>query len=518
MKIEHTTYNKNHTAQPTRRHPENSSGDKERPVTMWPRTEASPPEQETYLMLERRLEKEAQRERSTPESRGREAQRPRSKPVAATVGTQTRRSHPLRRKPNFSESLRECLGSPKPAAKKHVEEKQQTTKIYTLRDAIRAGIMEQAVPPLTVPTTNGRSAPPQPQAPLVKQDQLTKLHTLRDAIRAGKLEQAIPPDGFAKTNGGPAPPRSQARVARPEPPSTSRQRKITSAPTKLGEFIDRGADILEETRKEISSKFKPPFEHLNYPSFTHSGRKSRRNSDASDMSFHCIGEQETESTEAFEALKTREQQNAQTQRTSYEGTNPWVHPPPAACRLCRKPGVRGIRGLCNKCESDFMGPETRRYEFIDSDDEEIKPTPPLKDLKIMNVKRAKDLGARRKSVSHSTPYNRGHKQQQSSEKAEFRITNTDSYPVINYPIRQHSRNAMIDRGDGDEPFRGWQTSAMRSEYERTESLYKAGQIAFETDGVEKSFGNDSTPPIDRDSNFYNFYDDLLEDNRSKAPF
>lgn len=155
MKIKHTTYDRSSSARRTRRHSEKNSADEERAVTTWPRTEAPPaepqPEMTTYLMLEQRLEKEARKEQLTPESRDREAHRPKKQPAAIQA---SRPQPPLRRKPSFSESLRECLGSPKSTAQKHPEEKDQMTKIYTLRDAIRAGKLEQAVPPSIKPAIN----------------------------------------------------------------------------------------------------------------------------------------------------------------------------------------------------------------------------------------------------------------------------------------------------------------------------------------------------------------------------
>jgi hypothetical protein len=160
-------------------------------------------------------------------------------------------------------------------------------------------------------------------------------------------------------------------------------------------------------------------------------KKPIRNSDASDLSFYCIGE--TEATKPadlpakeIQVLKKRQAQNSA--RVSGEGTDPWTQAPPAACRLCRKPGVRGIRGLCNDCETDFIRPKTRRFEFSSSDEDEIKPTPPLKDLEFLrqnNAKKVKEVGAQRKSVPHPNQ-TRTESGKQRSVKAELKMTGTQT--------------------------------------------------------------------------------------------
>jgi hypothetical protein len=318
----------------------------------------------TFLMLEQRLEKEARKAKVTQRPRSSEAKGLASKITRQPIPQPYQKPPPLRRKPNFSENLRECLGSPKTSAKKTEEKEEKTTKVYTLRDAIRAGRLERVIPPPQTPETEERLVPPKLLIP--------------------SIESA--------------------------PPRTSHSKKTASASGKVTELIDRGADILNETRKELAGKFLPPFDHVNYPSFSRASKNSRRSSDSSDLSFCCIGENEptknikapTEEvqipTMEAQALKKRQQQYSE--RLSGQGTNPWSEPRPVVCRLCRKPGVRGIRGLCNDCETDFMRPKTRKYEFhLSSDeDDEIKPTPPLKDVKLLTAKEAKQVGAKRKSL------------------------------------------------------------------------------------------------------------------------
>ena len=452
---------------------------------MWPTVEVEPfnphPDMTTYLTLERHLAMENQKVRSPPIHRNVRGHRPRRKPVAARVDIQpSRPNHALRRTSKFLEGLKECVRSSKSAEQKRSNE----------------------------------------------EDSLMKLYTVRDAIRAGKLEVVVPPSGSTNNGRAGPPPRSQAPTAKPRSLKAARSNTATQ-PSKVGKLIDRGADILGETRKELVGKFKPPFEHISYHSFTRSHRDSRYHSNASDKSFCCIGEKEIKPSQVVQALKGRQQQNSW--RPSYEGgqgTNPWVDPPPRACRLCKKPGIRDIRGLCNDCENDFVRPKTQRYTFVDPDVEgDIKPTPPLKDLETLLGRSTLDPGAECKSVPHSGSNEVDQKHTQGSGRAELKMTNANNYPrTINPAIRRESQQAVTEGKDDDELLTTWQALALNDEYERTKSVCKRWSACHETDDHETwTLGSDDESARlvnweqQRDSKFYRFYDDLLSHHVSKAP-
>lgn len=484
MKIEHTTYDQTHGGPSTGR-PSAPSASPPEPL----------PEMTTFLMLERRLEKGVrEKERATARIHLSDARSPKSKPTVRKHSSRPNQTPPpLRRKSNFSETLRECLGSHKSTNEK-----------------------------------NDRNP---------DMNEMTKIHVLRDRIREGKLEKTVPPAHVPETDVRLAPPRSRNPALEPSSPGDSRSKKPSPTPSKFTEFIDKGADILDETRKDLAGTFLPPFENLNYPSFSHSRKKPRRNSDASDMSFCCIGEIESAKdveapTKETQALKKRQQQSAT--RLSGEGTNPWSQPPAAACRLCRRPGVRGIRGLCNECETDFVRPKAGQYEFLFPSNEEdgIKPTPPLKDLEILiskTSKRTKEVGAKRKSISHPNIDKKERHKPEGSVKAELRMTGTDNYPqIIKLAQQQKSHEAIIDGESDDEKYKSWQTPEMRAEYERTKSLFKRWSNWNEADDFE-SFGKEhsSAPFIAREgarpetggrrcSEFYDFYDELLREHGAKT--
>ena len=520
MKIEHTTYDQTHGGRSTRRpsapsasqnmtgsstsrprHSEKKflSADDERPVTIWPRTDTSRPkplpEITIFLILEQRPQKEVrEKERATARVHFSDARSPKIKSTTRKHSSQPNQAPPpLRRKPNFSETVRECLGSLKSTNEKND----------------------------TIP----------------EMDEMTKVHILRDRIREGKLEKTVPPAHVSGTEVRLAPPRSRNPALKPPSPEASGNKKPSPTRTKFTEFIDKGADVLDETRKDLAGTFLPPFENLNYPSFSRSGKKLRRNSDVSDTSFCCIGETESAKdveapTKEIQALKKQQQHNAT--RLSGEGTNPWSQPPAATCRLCRKPGVRSIRGLCNECETDFIRPKTNQYEFLLPSNEEdgIKPTPPLKDLEILIVKTSKmtkEVGAKSKSISHPNLDKKESHKRNGSVGTELKMTDTGNYPQIIIPTqRQKSHEAIIDGESGDEKYKSWQTPEMRAEYERSKSLFKRWSDCYEADDFEGFGKKDSSAPHvgqegarletgeSRCSEFYGFYDELLREHGAKT--
>jgi hypothetical protein len=245
---------------------------------------------------------------------------------------------------------------------------------------------------------------------------IEKLQTLRTAIQDGKMEKVVPPPNgvlFPPTNPFRNPPLAESSHPTKEdstikPRGNSRNRNSKSKFTSkkvLAAYISNTGDVLDATRREIKVKLLPPFEHINYPSFS----LSRRASNSSDDSFYCIGEGEAEqeaNTKAVKELKACYQDSDHYQepkRLSDEGIKPWIFPDDddkkkkrEKCRLCRNLASAGDdgTGLCSECEREFERPKTRVFglEFNKYGDgeEEIKPTPPLKDKKIIVRKDLKD--------------------------------------------------------------------------------------------------------------------------------
>lgn len=473
------------------------SVDDERAVTMWPRADITHsdnlPDMTAYLVQEQHLEKTIRKKEKSPSTShksGRTLPKTYSHSnttVGKTVSQPSEATHSLRRKPKLSESLRGCLGSPKSAEnEKHRE----------------AG-----------------------------QDKMIKVHRLRDAIRAGKMERVIPPAQAPRSEGPLASPHS---TRNPFPNLISHRtfssKKPSSRPSKLAEIITNSADILDETRRELSGKFLPPFEHLNYPSFCAPGRKSKPcgGSDTSSESFFCVGDDEH--TKESQALKKRQQDNSG-RRLSGDGTSPWTHGAPAACRLCSKPGVRGIRGLCEECERDFIRPKTRNFEFLDQSDEEhdeIKPTPPLKDVNYLPIKKVE---AKSKSVFTYTLETNEGREMKTRVEAGRKMTGAGRPKIVSqtWTLRKSQDASLQGQDEDDEKFRNWQTPVMRAEYERTHGMFKRWSDCYNSDEPNKyEEEDDMAPLVERDgkrkgdptsrtSNFYRFYDDLLREHGAKTP-
>ncbi len=148
---------------------------------------------------------------------------------------------------------------------------------------------------------------------------------------------------------------------------------------KAMEYIGESADLLDLTRRDLQDKFRPPFENLNYPSFSLS-RKSSNCSESS--SFFCQGEGKEEKVANAQAVQDL-------RRLSGDGTSPWTQAPPSNCRLCKIQRAGPIRALCGGCErasiqrrlsEPGLSYPSNPYEFED-EGYEVKPPPPLKDRK-----------------------------------------------------------------------------------------------------------------------------------------
>lgn len=234
-------------------------------------------------------------------------------------------------------------------------------------------------------------------------DNLVKAKQNRTTMQKGKLEVVIPPP---KKPGGErliAPPRS-ARQPNPYPTFKHSSKSSASSASRLVEYIRASADSLEETRQELTSKFRSPFEHLNH----HSSALPRSDSKVctrgspclSEESFFCIGEE----VEAGEAQAIRARGKGEGRASNKEGASPkgrgeddahsWVDPWPGYCRLCGDLELPDAEGLCRDCEPELMHPKLVTRESSSSwtsswltDDEDFKPTPPLKDGETLLLRR-----------------------------------------------------------------------------------------------------------------------------------
>jgi hypothetical protein len=461
MKIEHTTYDECHTgwwrtsqkvkgliSSPNSRTAKshqlsNSVTYEARPTTLWLGSHcASRPGLTKHSTDEKKTDRQgwghgrASSEVISPEQGGFSANIHRS-----TADKNDQEAHLLRRKPKFSEVSEEKTY--------RAGEKKDMAKIQALRQKMREGEMERAVPPEQALVTQTRYAYP---------------------------PRALPKDCGKGTL-----------------PVSGKKRSEVSSLGKLAKSFEVGVDVIEERRRELSGKFRAPFDFLGYPISARGGRDHKVcGSDHSTESFFCIGEELAERPQPSRTLD----QLAARRRLSGEGTSPWEGHPPSACRLCRKAGVRGIRGLCSECEQEFLRPKTVVKDATVND--EVKPTPPLKDRRILRQR----SGGKQ---NHSTW-------------PELRQVGCKPSIINSATRREHAHRARVEYDD--EKFLEWQTPEMREEYHNTQGMFARWTDSYEKDDTTSFNGDEAhlffelgkeekenTLNWQKDS--YSFYDDIF---------
>ena len=214
------------------------------------------------------------------------------------------------------------------------------------------------------------------------------------AIHEGKLEQVIRP-GYASPRNTllrpPPPLKSQ-----PSTPQSTPKRckdkgatpKITS--NKLTSYMTSSADLLDTTRRDLTSNLLKSVEKLRPPLGGHDFRyvgilprdnaTDEDNDDDDDQSFYCIGISETQ-------LRVSTPELERARRISGDGIDLWTeaHGSRAECRMCHtcRPSV-GRRGLCRECEVAF---QRSMKSFNRLSQNEAKPPVPLQTTKNRTEKR-----------------------------------------------------------------------------------------------------------------------------------
>jgi len=345
--------------------------------------------------------------------------------------------------------------------------------------------------------------------------QMDKLKTLRQAMREGKLEQVVARRQQLRTDRQQAPPpnrlpdpqsrpsaessrgRSSSRHATPShTPHVSQHRRMKSA-TKVKDYIRTSTDYLDEKRKEVQSKFRAPFEHLNYPSFP----SSRRSSASSEGSFYCVGEKnqaQKSNAQAVHELKSRQHEASNERRLSGSGTSPWTHHAPDNCKLCQTFGATGIQGLCQKCEADFYRRKAQEQNSDSEYEDDFRPTPPLKDAKILSMRK-------QQATQH---YFQVETDSLEDVGATVGLKDIASRPIFNpVPVRQFSHKAVVvDDDDLDRTQTQKMVERWSSRYEESEAPYveepdTAPLLRWKAKGLKNA--------TSRDTEFYGFYDDVL---------
>lgn len=298
-------------------------------------------------------------------------------------------------------------------------------KIVEARNRISMGTLERALPPELGSKAEIRAAPPRPPP-----GQFSYLNV------PSPRHANVPPVHIEQSKSSVPHKRISAKPARKSSDRKSSDRRPYSTSGKLVDILGESADMFDEARRELTEKFRPPFDHLNYPS-----SRSKRDSNVSpvsDESFYYKGEDKR--------LALRERQRRyegnESPKLTDEGTDLW-NAQLQNCRLCRKKGAGKMRGLCRDCENDFLRP-TRgsSSETSRSSAHRVrtsKPEVPLKDMKSLNIQDANQ------GEQHKPWWDRGG--------ARVPQPNIDA-------------DTSRSQTGRDEKYRALQTPAMRVEYDK----------------------------------------------------
>lgn len=283
---------------------------------------------------------------------------------------------------------------------------------------------------------------------------------VKSAIRNGRLERVLPRNmqqahhdtigvwlsSHHHHRGLPSQP-STSSTPSSSTSSHSRSHKSTKSssrniPARLGEYIGTSADILDSTRRELTSSLrKSAVRRLETP--------------------HLDPESDTDSDESFFCQGNEKKREA---RLGGRGTNPWEGTS-SMCRLCRDHGVDGIGGLCRICKDEF------RRRKSSSEDEEMKPTPPLKD-----VRKSRASMPQLKTAKGST---QAHLVREDLTSKRFPCAQEAALEATTPPLPHSSNNFSKDRHISS--YERWQSPAIRDEYARAEKMFERWSLSYERD-------------------------------------
>ena len=496
MKIEHTTYDTTRRRRSMARRASDASiriknffstqfsrladskdshpGTSERPATAWPRygADISDPikgsELTAYMTEQYLVDKSARRDERLIISANSSGRYLPLKDTDSAPVADISRSPTLRRKAKFVKENGYIKSTDSQARPRTADDKIQMDKLKSLRQAMKEGRLEQVIPPRQPSRTDLQQAPPR--------------NRLADP-------QSGPSSEFSRG-------RSSSRHATPSHTHQVSQHRRKKSSTRVKDYIRTSTDYLEEKRKEVQNKFKAPFEHLNYASFP----PSRRSSVSSDESFYCVGEQkqgQKSNAQAIHELKSRQQGASNERRLSGSGASPWAHHAPDNCRLCQTFGATGVQGLCQKCETDFHRRKTQEQNSDSEYEDDFRPTPPLKDAKILSMRR-----------QNTQRYFQVETESLEDVRASVALKDIASRPIFNpVPVRQFSHKAVVvddddlGRTETQKMVERWSSRYEENEAPYVEELDTAPLLRRKAKGLQKGSS--------RDTEFYGFYDEVL---------
>ncbi|KAF7961232.1 hypothetical protein EAE96_000898 [Botrytis aclada] len=395
---------------------------------------------------------------------------------------------------------------------------------------------------------------------------MEQLEAMRAAMWKGKLERVVPPSSTV--------PKHTDLLHHSNPSSTSSRGSKNSKNSKVkgkGKSVEGRASPIQKLKgymgqsrdavhdpheKKTASKGKlpSPFEYLLYPSYD--GKKSQREStelrksskskskgkskeeeESDDDFWGCVGETNNESgillSRSPAPASEKSHQNsipsgvALLPRNRKPSEDSWNTHLDDLCKLCRKHERTSSRGLCHSCEENFLNTKAWEDTTLRFDDDDIPPTPPLKDRR--KITRVRDMLA-------TTPPNYDvecrppvpPKDVPGEERKTIQLSKVEnSRPqIVNpSPVRQESQ-MLVYGGMGDSPrdieigFPEWQTHSLQLEGAKTEEMFKRWSQNYRGGGMEERRDGDERGQEEgdveepRDSVFYDFWGDILKEDGS----
>jgi hypothetical protein len=219
-------------------------------------------------------------------------------------------------------------------------------------------------------------------------------------------------------------------------------------------------------------------------------------SSKSAESFWCVGEGVDEQKPNIQAIlefKARKPDSGVRDiRLSGVGITPWTNHVPDNCKYCGQFAMVGPQGLCEECEYRHKSPD---FEHTNPDpdcevEEEIRPTPPLKDRKTLSTKRKQDPQRVFQVCIDSSEY---------ETRPAVPPKDIGSRPIFNpVPSRRLSQNVRLQDCDNDEEwYLNWKTSSQQDEFEKTQNTFDHWSLNSETDDQGRGTENDKARLIDR---------------------
>lgn len=283
---------------------------------------------------------------------------------------------------------------------------------------------------------------------------------VKRAIREGKLERVVPhhmqqahDDAIGvcsqthyKHSHGLIPPNTSSTPRSSTTGGSGSHRSTKSSSSGIsarpGQNTGASADILDSSSRKLATGL-------------------RKSAARGLETLHSDYDSDTDSDESFFCQANEDKREA---RLGGRGTNPWEGKR-SMCRLCHKHVVDDIGGLCRTCKDEFRRPRSF------SEDDELRPIPPLKDFRKprANVPQLKAAKGATKAHLVTEDLNGG----------RFIPAQEVAFEATTPPSLHSSEDSNNDPHIS--VYQRWQSPAIRNDYLHAENLFDRWSLSYERD-------------------------------------